>query len=223
MDQDQKKRAAAARAVEYIDPYLRNDSIIGVGTGSTANYFIEALAAIKHKFYGAVASSIASEQYLRFHGIPVNDLNGVPEPIFYVDGADETDARLQLIKGGGGALTGEKIVASVATHFLCIVDESKLVEKLGGYPLPIEVIPMARSAVARALVGLGGKPVWRQGFTTDNGNMILDIHDMTIDDAPALETRINNIPGMVCNGLFAVRPADVLLIGTASGVEIRKR
>ncbi|MEX1237680.1 MAG: ribose-5-phosphate isomerase RpiA, partial [Pseudomonadales bacterium] len=183
---------------------------------------IDALATRKQKFDGAVASSIASEDRLRSHGIPVYDLNGVDDMMFYVDGADETNARLELIKGGGGALTREKIVASVAARFICIVDESKIVDTLGHFPLPVEVIPMARSAVARKLVGLGGRPVYRQGFTTDNGNIILDVHDLAIDDAPFLEAEINNITGVVTNGLFARRPADVLMVGTESGVEVRE-
>jgi len=223
LDQEQLKRQVGEHAVGYIDPFLKRDSIVGVGTGSTANYFIDALAGIKHKFDGAVSSSVASAERLEGHGIPVYDLNSTLELMFYVDGADETNHRLELIKGGGGALTREKIVASVAERFICIVDESKLVDRLGRFPLPVEVIPMARSAVARALVGLGGRPVWREGFTTDNGNWILDVHDLAIDDARGLETQINNLPGVVTNGLFALRPADVLLMGTASGVETRPR
>ena len=223
MDQDELKKQAAQSAASYVAPHLRRQSVIGVGTGSTANHFIDALAQIKHTFDGAVASSLASETRLRDHGIPVYDLNGVSELEFYVDGADETNPALELIKGGGGALTREKIVASVARQFICIVDESKLVDKLGAFPLPVEVIPMARSAVARAMVRLGGRPVWRQGFTTDNGNVIVDVHDLQIDDPPALEAAINNLPGVVTNGLFAIRPADLLLIGTASGVESRHR
>ena len=222
MNQDELKRQVGTRAAEYIDPWLKSDSIVGVGTGSTANYFIDALATIKHKFDGAVASSLASEQRLKRGGIPVYDLNSVSRVICYVDGADETNPRLELIKGAGGALTREKIVASVAEQFICIVDESKLVERLGSkYPLPVEVIPMARSAVAREMVRLGGRPVWRQGLTTDNGNVILDVHDLVIEDPPALEATINNITGVVTNGLFALRPADILMIGTGQGVETR--
>jgi len=221
LDQNELKRQVGERAAEYIDPHLEADSVVGVGTGSTANCFIDALARIKHKFDGAVASSLATEARLREHGIPVYDLNSAPELRFYVDGADETNARLELIKGAGGALTREKIVASVSAEFICIIDESKLVERLGAFPLPVEVIPMARSAVARAMVKLGGTPVWRQGYTTDNGNVILDVHDLDIDDAPRLEAEINNIAGVVTNGLFALRPADVLLVGTANGVETR--
>jgi len=222
--QDTLKQQVGDAAVEYIDKYMANDSIIGVGTGSTANCFIDALAKVKHKFDGAVASSSVTEDRLRSHGIPVFDLNAIKELTFYIDGADETDPKMQLIKGGGGALTREKIVASVASRFICIVDESKLVDNLGGYPVPIEVIPMARSAVARELVKLGGQPVLRTDFVTDNGNIILDVHGLTIDPekARSLEARLNNITGVVTNGIFALRPADVLLIGSASGVECRE-
>ena len=220
-DQDALKQQVGESAANYIDPFLQIESIIGVGTGSTANYFIDALAKIKHKFDGTVASSFASEERLKSHGIPVYELNGVKEMLFYIDGADETNARFELIKGGGGALTREKIVASVADRFICIVDESKLVKTLGQFPLPIEVIPMARSAVARQIIKLGGRPVWRDGFTTDNGNVILDAFDLTIEDAPELEKQINNITGVVTNGLFAQKPADILLIGTPTGIETR--
>jgi len=220
-DQDALKQQVGESAANYIDPFLQIESIIGVGTGSTANYFIDALAKIKHKFDGTVASSLASEERLKSHGIPVYELNGVKEMLFYIDGADETNDRFELIKGGGGALTREKIVASVADQFICIVDESKLVKTLGQFPLPIEVIPMARSAVARQIIKLGGRPVWRDGFTTDNGNVILDVFDLTIEDAPELEKQINNITGVVTNGLFAQKPADILLIGTPTGIETR--
>ena len=220
-DQDALKQQVGESAANYIDPFLQIESIIGVGTGSTANYFIDALAKIKHKFDGTVASSFASEERLKSHGIPVYELNGVKEMLFYIDGADETNDRFELIKGGGGALTREKIVASVADQFICIVDESKLVKTLGQFPLPIEVIPMARSAVARQIIKLGGRPVWRDGFTTDNGNVILDVFDLTIEDAPELEKQINNITGVVTNGLFAQKPADILLIGTPTGIETR--
>ncbi len=220
-DQDALKQQVGESAANYIDPFLQIESIIGVGTGSTANYFIDALAKIKHKFDGTVASSLASEERLKSHGIPVYELNGVKEVLFYIDGADETNDRFELIKGGGGALTREKIVASVADQFICIVDESKLVKTLGQFPLPIEVIPMARSAVARQIIKLGGRPVWRDGFTTDNGNVILDAFDLTIEDAPELEKQINNITGVVTNGLFAQKPADILLIGTPTGIETR--
>jgi ribose 5-phosphate isomerase A len=190
-----------------------------VGTGSTANCFIDSLAGIKHKFDGTVASSNASAERLVSHGIPVYELNDVNELLVYVDGADETNADLELIKGGGGAHTREKIVASVARQFVCIVDSSKLVDTLGTFPLPLEVIPMARSAVARAMVSLGGKPVYRENFLTDNGNQILDVYDLSIDEPRGLEERINNITGVVSNGLFAIKPADVLLVGHANGVD----
>lgn len=222
MNQDELKQQVAASAAAHIEPLLNVDSIVGVGTGSTTNFFIDALAGMKHKFDGAVASSLASEERLKQLGIPVYDLNSVVAIDYYVDGADEANTYLQLTKGGGGALTREKIVASVAKQFICIVDESKLVNRLGGFPLPIEVIPMARSAVARALVHLGGRPVWRQGFTTDNGNVILDIHRLDILDPPSLEAEINNIPGVVTNGIFALRPADMLLVASQSGVEARR-
>lgn len=223
MNQDQLKQAVAQAAVDFIRPRLDAKSIVGVGTGSTANCFIDALAKIRHDFDGAVASSEATAARLKSHGIPVYDLNGTPELEFYVDGADEADAHLQLIKGGGGALTREKIVAAVARTFVCIADESKLVERLGAYPLPVEVLPMARSHVARELVKLGGDPVLREGFVTDNGNIILDVHNLLIGDAVALEDRINNIVGVVTNGLFAARPADLLLLGTAEGVRRLER
>lgn len=219
MDQDQLKAKVGQYAADYIDPYLKLDSIVGVGTGSTANFFIDSLARIKHKFDGAVASSIASAERLAGHGIPVYELNSVNELVFYVDGADEANAKLELIKGGGGAHTREKIVASVAEKFVCIVDASKLVETLGTFPLPVEVIPMARSAVARAMVGLGGRPVYRENFVTDNGNVILDVYDLLITDPRTTEERINNITGVVANGLFSVKPADVLLVGNDKGVE----
>lgn len=223
MNQDQLKQMVGEAAARYIEIHLLQDSIVGVGTGSTANCFIDALASLKHKFDGAVASSNASEERLKKHGIPVYDLNSVNKLKFYVDGADETNEQMALIKGGGGALTREKIVASVAETFICIVDESKLVPVLGRYPLPVEVIPMARSAVARRLIALGGRPVYRAGVITDNGNVILDVHDLVIDDPMALEQEINNLAGVVANGLFARRPADVLILGTPSGVETRQR
>ena len=218
MNQDELKELVGQYAADYIDRMLSLDSVVGVGTGSTANCFIDSLAKIKHKFDGAVASSLASAERLEAHGIPVYELNSVKELVVYVDGADETNNRLELIKGGGGAQTREKIVASVANRFVCIVDESKLVDTLGSYPLPIEVIPMARSAVARAMVNLGGTPVYRENFSTDNGNIILDIHDLVIGNPCDLETRINNITGVVTNGLFALKPADVLLVGGSEGV-----
>ncbi|MBQ75108.1 MAG: ribose 5-phosphate isomerase A [Gammaproteobacteria bacterium] len=219
MNQDQLKAQVGQHAVDYIDKLLDPDSIIGVGTGSTANCFIDSLAGIKHKFDGTVASSNASAERLVSHGIPVYELNDVNELLVYVDGADETNADLELIKGGGGAHTREKIVASVARQFVCIVDSSKLVDTLGTFPLPLEVIPMARSAVARAMVSLGGKPVYRENFLTDNGNQILDVYDLSIDEPRGLEERINNITGVVSNGLFAIKPADVLLVGHANGVD----
>ncbi|MDA7755007.1 ribose-5-phosphate isomerase RpiA [Pseudomonadales bacterium] len=222
--QDNLKRQVGEAAVEYIDNHLANDSIVGVGTGSTANFFIDALAKIKHKFDGAVASSNASANRLKGHGIRVFDLNAVKDMTFYVDGADEADASKQLLKGGGGALTREKIVASVATRFVCIIDDSKLVNLLGQFPVPIEVIPMARSAVAREIVKQGGQPVLREGFFTDNGNIILDVHGLTIkpENARSLEARLNNITGVVTNGIFALRPADVLLISSTTGVTCRE-
>ena len=220
MNQDQLKSAVAKAALDYIQPKLDNDSIVGVGTGSTANFFIDHLAAIKHQFDGAVASSEATASRLKTHGIPVYELGSVDALEFYIDGADETNAHLQLIKGGGGALTREKIVAAVAKQFLCIVDQSKKVDLLGAFPLPIEVIPMARSYVAREIVKLGGDPVYREGFITDNGNQILDIHNLKILNPTELEAQINNITGVVTNGLFAIRPADLLFVGSASGVEV---
>tara|TARA_R110001592_G_scaffold204098_1_gene454115 strand:+ start:23742 stop:24416 length:675 start_codon:yes stop_codon:yes gene_type:complete len=220
MNQDQLKSAVAKAALEYIQAKLDNDSIIGIGTGSTANFFIDHLAEIKHLFDGAVASSEASAARLKSHGIPVYELGTVDELEFYIDGADETNAHLQLIKGGGGALTREKIVAAVAKKFLCIVDASKKVNLLGAFPLPVEVIPMARSYVGRELVKLGGDPVYREGFVTDNGNQIIDVFNMKILNPPELEEKINNITGVVTNGLFAIRPADLLFVGSASGVEM---
>jgi ribose 5-phosphate isomerase A len=218
MTQDERKRRVAEAALAEIEPALANGSIVGIGTGSTANLFIDALARLRHKFDAAVASSEASAKRLTGHGIRVLDLNAAGELVVYVDGADEVDPARCLIKGGGGALTREKIVASAAQRFVCIVDDSKLVARLGTFPLPVEVIPMARSVVARALVGLGGAPEWRQGVVTDNGNWILDVHDLAIDDPRALEHAINDIPGVVDNGLFARNAADVVLVATATGV-----
>ena len=215
MDQNELKKMVAEAALEYVEA----GTIIGVGTGSTANMFIDALARIKGKIDGTVASSVASAERLRGHGIPVLDLNAAGELSVYVDGADESTKHLHLIKGGGGALTREKIVAGAARKFVCIADESKLVDVLGAFPLPIEVIPMARSFVARELVKLGGTPVLREGFTTDNGNIILDIHNLKIMDPVKLEAELNNIPGVVTVGIFAIRPADVLLLGTKDGVK----
>jgi ribose 5-phosphate isomerase A len=212
---ENNKQRAAREALNWLD----DARIIGVGTGSTVNYFIEALKDIRSRLDGAVSSSETSTQRLKALGIPVLDLNAAGELRVYVDGADQANRRLQLIKGGGGALTREKIVAAVSRRFVCIVDDSKLTEVLGGFPLPIEVIPMARSYVARELVKLGGQPDWRQGFVTDNGNHILDVHGLTILDPPALEAEINQIPGVVTVGIFAHRPADVLLVGHADKVE----
>ncbi|AOE82832.1 ribose-5-phosphate isomerase RpiA [Pseudomonas sp. TCU-HL1] len=219
MTQDQLKQAVAQAAIDVILPKLDEKSIIGVGTGSTANFFIDLLARHKMAFDGAVASSEATAQRLKGHGIPVYDLNSVSDLEFYVDGADESNERLELIKGGGAALTREKIVAAVAKTFICIADESKLVPLLGTFPLPVEVIPMARSHVARQLVKLGGDPVYREGVLTDNGNIILDVHNLRIDSPVQLEEQINNIVGVVTNGLFAARPADLLLLGTKDGVK----
>jgi len=213
---DEKKQQVAKAALEYVV----EDSIIGIGTGSTANYFIDALATIKHKIEGTVASSNATADRLKSHGIPVFELNSVDEISVYLDGADETNQYLHLIKGGGGALTREKIVAAVSKRFVCIADDSKLVDILGKFPLPIEVIPMARSYVARQLVKMGGKPIWREGFTTDNGNVILDVHNLKISEPVKLETQLNAITGVVTNGLFASRPADVLLLGSDKGVRV---
>lgn len=216
MDANEKKQLVAKAALEYVE----SDTIIGVGTGSTANFFIDALATIKHEIEGAVASSNATAQRLKSHSISVLELNSVNDISVYVDGADEATQYLHLIKGGGGALTREKIVAAVAKKFVCISDDSKLVAMLGHFPLPIEVIPMARSYVAREIVKLGGRPVWREGVITDNGNMILDIHDLQILEPVKLEMQLNQITGVVCNGIFAQRPADVLLLGTDSGVRV---
>ena len=215
MSPEDKKRAAAEAAISYVKP----DTVIGVGTGSTVNHFIDLLAAeMGDRVRAAVSSSEASSERLRGHGIKVVDLNEVGRLDLYVDGADESNAQLHLIKGGGGALTREKIVAAASREFVCIADDSKLVETLGKFPLPVEVIPMARELVAYALRDLGGTPRLRDGTITDNGNHILDVHDLEITDAPLLETRINQITGVVCNGLFAHRPADVLILGTDSGV-----
>lgn len=219
MNQDQLKQAVAQAAVDHIAPHLNKDSIVGVGTGSTANCFIDALANIKHTFDAAVASSEATAERLKGHGIPVLELNAISHMRFYIDGADESDHHLNLIKGGGAALTREKIVAAVADEFICIADESKLVDVLGAFPLPVEVIPMARSYVARKIVGLGGEPVWREGVVTDNGNVILDVYGLEITDPKGLEESINQIVGVVTNGIFGQRGADLLLLGTSEGVK----
>ncbi len=214
MNADDMKKLAAKAALEYVD-----GGIIGVGTGSTVNHFIDYLATIKSKIDGAVSSSEVSTERMKSHGIPVMDLNAAGELELYVDGADESDHNLALIKGGGGALTREKIVAGASKKFVCIADDSKLVDILGRFPLPVEVIPMARSHVARQLVKLGGTPVWREGFITDNGNVILDVHNLEIMKPIEMEQRINNIAGVVTAGIFALRPADVLILGTEEGTK----
>ncbi len=219
MTQDELKQAVARAAADYVASRVAEDAIIGVGTGSTANCFIDALAAMKGRFRGAVASSEATAARLKGHGIPVLDLNDVSTMPVYVDGADEVTPKLHMIKGGGGALTREKIVAAVAETFICIADGSKLVQALGKFPLPVEVIPMARAQVARELAKLGGTPKVREGFLTDNGNIILDLHGLSIADPVDLESRINQIVGVVTNGLFARRGADILLLGTPEGVK----
>lgn len=219
MPSDSFKKAAAEAALQYVRP----GTIIGIGTGSTANFFIDALATLTNGVEGAVASSEASAARLKKHGIDVLDLNATGSLSLYVDGADEANDHLQLIKGGGGALTREKIVAAASEKFVCIADDSKRVRVLGAFPLPIEVIPMARSFVGRELVKLGGDPEYREDFVTDNGNIILDVHNLEIVDPVALETTLNQIPGVVTVGLFAIRPADVLILGTQSGVEIIER
>ena len=215
MNQDQMKRQVAAAAVEYVE----DGSILGIGTGSTVNCFIDALAASRIRIEAAVSSSDATTERLRECGVRVVDLNEAGGLDLYVDGADEFDRHRRLIKGGGGALTREKIVAAASRRFVCIVDESKRVGVLGRFPLPVEVIPMARSLIGRQLTGMGGQPEWRQGFTTDNGNWILDVHNLDLLDPVAVESRINNMPGVVTCGLFAQRPADLMLIAGKRGVE----
>lgn len=215
MNREDMKRAAARAALDYIEPGM----IVGVGSGSTTDYFIDGLVGLKDKIGGTVASSIASAERLKRHGIPMLDFNEVGPPPIYVDGADEADACLRLIKGGGGSLTREKIVAAASQRFICIGDETKLVETLGAVPLPVEVIPMACRYVSTALTALGGRPVVREGFVTDNSNVILDVHGLAIIDPARLEAELDHIAGVVCNGLFARRPADVLLVGTSSGVQ----
>jgi ribose 5-phosphate isomerase A len=219
MDQDAQKRSAAQAALAYIEPRLTPKTIVGVGTGSTTNFFIDALAEVRHKFDACVSSSEASTERLKAQGVAVLDLNAVDRVEVYVDGADEVNAARQLIKGGGGALTREKIVAASADEFVCIVDASKQVDVLGAYPLPVEVIPMARGLVARAMVQLGGSPELREGFTTDNGNLILDVHGLSITDPADLEARINNLAGVVTNGIFAAQAANLVLVATPNGVE----
>lgn len=222
MTQDELKLAVAQAAINHIKPAILDGEIIGIGTGSTANFFIDLLAKFKSDIKGTVASSAASAERLRKHGIEVFELNTTGTIAVYVDGADETNERLELIKGGGAALTREKIIAAASKEFICIADDSKLVGQLGAFPLPVEVIPMARSYVARELVKLGGNPVYREGVVTDNGNIILDVYDFMISTPRKTEEQLNNITGVVTNGLFACRPADVLLLGTATGVRTLK-
>jgi len=216
MTLDEMKKAVAEAALDYID----NGDVVGVGTGSTANHFIDGLARVKGKIDGAVASSEASAERLRALGIAVLNLNDTGDLPLYVDGADEATRHLHLIKGGGGALTREKIVATASDKFVCIADRSKLVDVLGQFPLPVEVIPMAQSLVARRLAGLGGQPVLRHDFTTDNGNIILDVKGLSILEPTALESEINQLPGVVTVGIFAHRPATVLLLGSKNGVDL---
>ena len=218
MNQDQLKDLVAREALKYVQ-----DPIIGVGSGSTVFKFIEVLASIKHKIDGAVAASEASTERLKKHGIRVFDLNSVNELPVYIDGADEVTEHLHMIKGGGGALTREKITAAVARKFICICDASKLVPVLGKFPLPVEVLPMARSYVGREIVKMGGHPRLREGFTTDNGNVVLDCHGMTLLDPPKIESELNQLAGVVTNGIFARRPADVLLLAEAAGVKTFKK
>jgi ribose 5-phosphate isomerase A len=217
LSQDELKKQVASAAIDYV-----KSGIIGVGTGSTANYFIDALAPIKHKIDGAVASSDATAERLKSHGIEVFNLNDINGMDIYVDGADEITEHMHMLKGGGGALTREKIVAANAKEFICICDESKYVPILGKFPLPIEVLPMAKSYVARELTKLGGQPQLRD-FTTDNGNLILDVHELKITDPIEMETKINQIVGVVTNGLFAIRPANILLLATNEGVKTIKK
>ncbi|MFL0797556.1 MAG: ribose-5-phosphate isomerase RpiA [Cellvibrionaceae bacterium] len=219
MTQDELKQAVARAAIDYVRPKLGDKTILGIGTGSTANFFIDFLGEIKGDIYGTVASSEASAERLKKHGIPVYDLNSVDGVEMYVDGADEINPQMHMIKGGGAALTREKIVAAVAKEFVCIADDSKWKDTLGAFPLPVEVIPMARSYVARELVKLGGDPVYREGVVTDNGNVILDVHNFMIENPTATEEAINSIVGVVTNGLFAQRPADIFLMGTTDGVK----
>ena len=219
MNQNQLKQAVAQAAVEYCLTKIDADSIVGIGTGSTANCFIDQIAEYKHLFQGTVASSEGSAERLRSHGIEVFDLNQVDDVTIYIDGADEANPKLELIKGGGAALTREKIVTAVAKEFVCIADESKWVDSLGTFPLPVEVIPRARSHVARELVKLGGDPVWREGVITDNGNIILDVHHLyPMASSCNIEEKINHITGVVTNGLFALKPADILFLATQDGI-----
>jgi ribose 5-phosphate isomerase A len=214
------KQAAAHAALQEVLPALGRDSIIGIGTGSTANCFIDLLAEHRGVFDVAVASSDASAARLRQHGISVIDLNAASSITVYVDGADEVDPQRRLIKGGGGALSREKICAASADQFICIVDQTKLVDTLGAFPLPVEVLPMARGLVARAIVAAGGSPVLREGFLTDNGNVILDVHGLTLTDPAGMETDLNNIVGTVCNGVFAAQAADRVIVANPAGIQI---
>ena len=218
-DQDIYKKAVALESIQYI----KNIDVIGVGAGSTVNYFIDALSEKKHQIEGAVAGSVATEKRLKEIGIPIIELNSISNLEVYIDGADEFNEHFYLIKGGGGALTREKIIATAAKRFICIVDESKRVNVLGKFPLPIEVIRMARSFVAREIVKLNGNPIYRQGFITDNNNVILDVHNLNIVDPIKLEETLNNLPGVVENGLFARRSADILLVGAYGGVQLHKK
>ena len=218
MDQDQLKQQVAEAAIDRVSRHPDDQLVLGIGTGSTAEWFIKGLEGLRHRIDVTVSSSERSAALLRDMGFTVSDLNAVPRVDLYVDGADEANAELQLIKGGGAALTREKIIAAVAEQFICIADESKQVQVLGAFPLPVEVIPMARSHVARELAKLGGQPVWREGVITDNGNVILAVHGLEIRNALDMERQINDMTGVVCNGLFAMRPADVLLLGTPNKV-----
>lgn len=214
MSSDASKRLAAEAAIDYVE----EDTVIGVGTGSTVNHFVDALADLRDRIRGCVSSSRETAQRLQERGIEVLDLNSAGRLPLYVDGCDESNKFLQLVKGGGGALTGEKIVASASDRFVCVADEGKLVDVLGDFPLPVEVIPMARSTVARELVRLGGRPELREGYQTDHGNLILDVHGLSISEPRKLEQTLNNIPGVVTNGIFALHPADLLLLGGSQGV-----
>lgn len=218
MSSDEMKKRAAEAALKYVE----ENTVVGIGTGSTVNHFIDALSRIKHRIEGAVSSSEATTQRLKAHKIPVLDLNAAGPLPLYVDGADEANRHLQLIKGGGGALTREKIIAAASDQFICIADQTKLVDVLGTFPLPVEVIPMARSHVGRELLKRGGQPVLRENFITDNGNLILDVYNLRILEPVKLEAEFNNIAGVVAVGLFALRPADVLLLGTPDGVQALK-
>lgn len=219
MNQNELKQAVAIAALAYVP----EGEIVGVGSGSTVNFFIDALAGVKDRILGAVCASEASARRLQGHGIKVFDLNAIEETSVYIDGADEIDGCFNMIKGGGAALTREKIVSAVARKFVCICDASKKVDVLGAYPLPVEVVPLARSLVTRRLSSLGGRPVWREGVVTDNGNIILDVHGLQIAKPAELEAEIDHVPGVVTNGLFARRPADILLLGAAVGVQVFSR